>query len=288
MKEKELERIRDLSLEEQAQEEEKSAPGILLATIFLLGLGLGLYYWFGNNFIFNYEKISPFWGFAIFIAAGIIIDLIISAIYDFYWKDYNEVINSSNKKIEEIIKKGEADPATLDFYKKINIERKIGKELLSSEEFAWHTSRYCWGCGNKHIQQPIYYKVEKERTESWKETPYRYTKTFRKESKIPICPDCYSRLQEAKEKDENNTLYYILIMIFLAILALIAAYAIWGGTGALICFFGILIGGFYVLMLLAHLILSPFIDKGDNRTKWDFDEIPEIKKFLNMKLPHDH
>lgn len=285
---KELEVIKLLPVEDRAKMKKKEMPSEVALLIFVFGLCVGLCYWFADEFIFEYRTVSPFWGFVIFLVGGIIIDVFISLIYSQYWSEYNNIIKEANDEIAELIKKGEGSPEELLRLKKELIERKIGNEILSQEEFVWHTNNYCWGCGKRHIKPTMRYTVHKERTESWKEGAFRYTKTFSKTGYINICPDCYSRLMNAKQIDKKNTPLGIVMIIILAIAILFGAYSIWGENGLYISLGVLFFGGFYVLVILASLLLYPFQKHGDTSTTYSFDEIPEIKRFMNQNLPHTH
>ena len=180
-------------------------------------------------------------------------------------------------------------PEELHRLKKELIERKIGKETLTKDDFLWHTSQYCWGCGKRHTQPPKRHVVHKERTESWKEGAFRYSKTFSRDGYIDICPDCYSRLANAKKQDKKNTPWIILATIILGIGVVIGADCLWGSDGLWISILVILlVGGWGILAGLAYLILYPFLKRSDASTKWSFDEIPEIRQFMNQNLPHTH
>ena len=286
---KDCEVIKTLPVEDRAKMDKKEIPCGVVLSIFIIGLCLGLYYWVGGAFIFNYRTISPFWGFVIFFVGGIVIDIIISLMYSIYWDEYNDLIKQANNELSVLIKKGEGSPEELFRLKKELIERKIGKELLSQEEFLWHSNKYCWGCGKKHTQPPKRYDVHKERTESWRDGAFRYTKTFSKDGYIDICPDCYSRLVNAKQQDEKNTPWIIATTVILGSGVVIGANFLWGSDGLWISIFAILLfGGWAILAMLSYLILYPFLKQGDTRTKWSFDEIPVIRKFMNQNLPHTH
>ncbi len=286
---KETEVLKLLPIEDRAKMEKKEIPTRITLSVISIGLGVGLFYWFGKDFIFNYRTIYPFWGFVIFLLTGIFVALIISWLYSFYWKNYNNLIKEANDEIESLIKKGEGSPEELHRLKKELIERKIGEETLTKEEFLWHSSQYCWGCGKSHTQPPKRYTVQKERTESWKEGAVRYSKTFSKTSYIDICPECFSRLANAKKQDKKNTPWIILATIILGIGVVIGADCLWGSDGLWISILVLLLlGGWAILAGLSYLILYPFLKRGDASTKWSFDEIPEIRRFMNQKLPHTH
>lgn len=288
MKNKELELIRLLSLEDRAKEKEKSVSFSFLSIIFLLFLGLGLYYWLEQEFIFNYYDVTPFWGFVIFTLLGIILNIIIGKIYSLYWSEYNNVIKDANNEINNIIRNSNGDSSELVRLKKDYIERKIGKNPLTKEEFDWHSSNYCWGCGKHHTSKPVIYPVHRERTERWKDGMYRYSKTFHISSSIQLCPECYNRLNSANKQNEKNSPYQIGIAVILGIASIYGSYQLWGEDGAWICVAVIIFGGYWVLFILAFLISSLFLKSSDSSTKWSLDEIPEIRTFLDKKLPHTH
>lgn len=288
MKEKEIEVLKLLPVEDRAKMKEKTIPCGVTLLFLLVGLGIGLYYWFGDELIFEYKTIYPFWGFVIFLLGSILVDIIIAWIYSLFWEDYNNLIKDANNEIEALIKKGDGSPEELHRLKKELIERKIGKETLTKEEFLWHTSNYCWGCGKKHSQPPKRFTVHKERTESWKDGAFRYSKTFSKTGYIDICPDCYSRLMNAKEQDKKNTPLSIATLILLGVGICTGAWFLWGETGLLVSIGIILFGGVYILIYVTSFLLYPFQKHGDTSTKWNFDEIPEIRKFKNQNLPHTH
>ena len=285
---KETDVLKLLPVEDRAKMEKKEIPTRITLSVISIGLGVGLFYWFGKDFIFDYRTIYPFWGFVIFLLTGIFVALIISWLYSFYWKNYNNLIKEANDEIESLIKKGEGSPEELHRLKKELIERKIGEETLTKEEFLWHSSQYCWGCGKSHTQPPKKYTVHRERTESWKEGAFRYSKKFSKTSYIDICPECYSRLMKAEAQDKKNTPWSITTMIILGIGICSGCWFLWGETGLLISIGAILFGGIYVLMILTQLLLYPFQKHGNTSTKWSFDEIPEIRRFMNQNLPHTH
>ena len=140
---KETDVLKLLPVEDRAKMEKKEIPTRITLSVISIGLGVGLFYWFGKDFIFDYRTIYPFWGFVIFLLIGILVALIISWLYSFYWKNYNNLIKEANDEIESLIKKGEGSPEELHRLKKELIERKIGEETLTKEEFLWHSSQYC-------------------------------------------------------------------------------------------------------------------------------------------------
>lgn len=304
----ELDRLKSLSLEERAKQKEVSLSCSVMTIIFLCGFIPGLYYWFGDSFIFDYYTVSPFWGFVIFTIVGIIVDIVVSYCFSSYWEEYNALIKQANKDIYEKIKSGEGSEEDLFRMKKDYIERKIGKELLTKDEFEWHSNHFCWGCGKAHTSEPKPYVVTKERTESWKEGAMRYTKTFRESGMILICPECHARLTKSDRISAKNGdvagkvmigLYAIIIIgVFLSVCISefssndpSAFAAIGGGLFAAFICFGLASSiGQIILLPLASLIALPFMNlkDGDSKTKWSFDEIPQIRKFMNKDLPHTH
>lgn len=95
----ELDRLNSMPLEERAKQEEVSLSCSVMTIIFLCGLIPGLYYWFGDSFIFDYYTVSPFWGFVIFTIVGIIVDIVVSYCFSSYWEGYNQLIKQANKDI---------------------------------------------------------------------------------------------------------------------------------------------------------------------------------------------
>lgn len=307
MRDHEIELLNMLPLEERAKESEKTLPCGLSALVFVIGLSLGLYYWFFDEIGFSYYDISPFWGFAIYTLSSVCLLFAIAWLYSSYWSEYNKSISAACDQIEEIIKSGSCDPVTLKRLKTDSIERKIAKKCLTQEEFDWHSSIYCWGCGKEHTRKTIPYKVYRERTESWKEGAYRYSKTFQKTAYIDLCPDCYNRLTKSDRISFSNgaltdkifwTLVFILSIGY-PILAIIGFFEDTGDSLLESIGYGLL-GGFLifglasslgriVLFPIAMLIALPFAKKGaDSKTKWSFDDIPSIREFYNRKLPHTH
>lgn len=304
----EYQRLRNLPLEDRAAQTPKSASCGVLSIAFLAGFLPGLYYWFIDEIVFSYRSVSPFWGFAILTCIGIAIACLISYAFNSYWKEFNEEIKNANKEILELIKSGNCNEDDLFRLKKDYIERKIGKEILTQEEFEWHSDHFCWGCGKEHTLEPKPYVVRKERTESWKEGAYRYTKTFHESAMILICPDCYARLSKtdrinAKNGDITSKINYALIaIVVIAVFVMVFAEEAnspngsvgaglgYGLFGAFLAFGLSLSLGQIILLPLSGLLALPFMNlkDGDSKTKWNFDEIPKIKRFMTKNLPHTH
>ena len=303
-----IDKLKSLPLEERAKSHEASPSCSVVLIIFLCGLVPGLYYWFGESFIFDYDSVSPFWGFVLFTIAGIVILYIVGCCFDKYWEDYNKVIKSANQEIKEKIERGEGSPEEIFRLKKEYIEKKIGKEVLTTEEFEWHSEHFCWGCGKEQKSEPKPYVVTKERTESWKEGAYRYSKTFNKSAVILLCPECHARLTKSDRISAKNGNIAVKFLIGLYIVVAIGAflyvcipelqrddpsYLSAFGEGLFAALVGIALSaslGRIIMVPLAALLASPFMNfkESNNETKWSFDEIPQIKIFMNRNLPHTH
>ena len=93
---------------------------------------------------------------------------------------------------------------------------------------------------------------------------------------------------KAEAHDKKNTPWSITTMIILGIGICSGCWFLWEETGLLISIGAILFGGIYVLMILTQLLLYPFQKHRNTSTKWSFDEIPEIRRFMNQNLPHTH
>ena len=95
-------------------------------------------------------------------------------------------------------------------------------------------------------------------------------------------------LINGEKQDNKNTPWILVTAILLGVCICYVSYSLWGENAAWISFFIILFGGIYILGLLASILLYPFLKHGNSSTKWSFDEIPEIKRFMNQSLPHTH
>ena len=300
-----LRNLKNMSLEERADMKKKSFPFVLSLLIFLLGLLPGIYYWAYDNIFFQYYDISPFWGFAIFTSCGLVTALVARMIYSLFCSEYNKLILEADEEICNIIEAGIGDAEDLHRLKKGHIERKIVKGTLTEDEFEWHSGTYCWGCGKEHKTTPNQYFITKERTESWKDGVKKYTKTYKQTAMILICPECYERLKKANKISEQNGNFTAKILIALVVLVVIATFLTTMhinmndgedigssiGSGLLAGFISLSISlsiGQIILLPLAGLIAWPFLNlkEGDSKTKWNFDQIPKIRKFLDMDLPH--
>ena len=307
-KQSKINKLRSLPLEERAKAQEAVLPCSVILITFFCGFIPGLYYWLGDSFIFDYYTVSPFWGFVIFTIAGIVVLIVISGCFAKYWEEYDEVIKAANQEIKEKIENGEGSQEELFHLKKEYIERKIGKETLTTEEFEWHSKHFCWGCGKEQKREPKPYVVTQERTESWKEGVYRYTRTFKESAVILICPECYDRLMKSDCISAQNSNIVRKFLIGLYVIIAIGTFlsvcipefqgenpsyftAFGGGLFAVLICYGLCISlGQIILVPLAGLLAFPFmnLNGSSSKTKWSFDEIPKIRKFKKKDLPHTH
>ena len=304
-KQQELARLQALSLEEKAAEQKKSISCLIPLCIGLVGFASGLVYWFGTDYIFSYRSIGPFWGFVLLTMIGLVIAGVVSLIYYQYWIEFNKTIKSAREEILNIIKSGQASEEDLERYKKIYIESKIGEEPLTEEEFEWHSTHFCWGCGEEQRDIPKPYIVTRERTETWTEGSFKYSKTFNHQATILLCPKCYTRLVSSdkvanKESKSVGIVFFVLIALIVITTFTIVYFnkinsrgynggAIGDGLlGALISFgVSMSLGKIFIwpLAVLINLPFSKYKDM-DTSTKWNFDEIPSVRHFLDRDLPH--
>lgn len=289
------------SLEAKAKENKKSISCEATLIFFLPCLGLGIYYWFVNDIVFNYDIVSPFSGFFLFFTFGSTLTILVSYMYSQYWKSYNSEIDKANKEISKLLKSGILSDDDFFRLKKDYIERRIknGKKL-GPEEFDWHTSHVCWCCGKAYSDKGASYIYEKSRTVSWKDGAIRKSRTYKKTARIQICTDCYVKLtkRDSQNKKNGNLIMIVdtVIMIILSICFIIYFYtemevdveSAIGMTFICIAALGLIWSiGQIIVYPLACLISYPFAEKSAEAIvpKWNFDNIPEIKKFLEMKLP---
>lgn len=301
----EIDRLASLSLEERASAPKKEIPYLIPLIIFVVGFVSGLVYWFGVDFLFSYRSVGPFWGFALLTLIGIALAIIVDKIYDFYWRHFNKLITAAREEILRIINSGEASEEDLERYKKIYIETKIGEKPLTEEEFEWHSTRFCWGCGGEQIDVPVPYVVHKERTETWTEGNFKYSKTFNHKATILLCPKCYDRLVNSKivadkESVGVNIVFWVLLVLVNVVVFTImyinefnrtgdVGDAIGNGFLGLLISFGVALSlSKIILWPLSVLITLPFskYKNMDTSKKWDFDNIPSIRHFLDRDLPH--
>lgn len=292
-------------LEKKAKEEKKSISCLLMSMLFFPPLGLGLYYWFVNDIIFNYDVVSPFSGFFIFFIIGLSLTVLASFLYSQHWKSYNLEIDKANEYIVTLLQSGILSNNDFFRLKKDYIERKIKKDDLTAEEFEWHTNHICWCCGEVYKDKKINYTYVKSRTVRWKEGAFKKSRTYKKSAVIPICLNCYNKIAaENRQNVRNGDLLLKVDIVISAIITIgLGSYYIY--TDILYSYDSVLSGIgmslFYLLAIggvcatlgqiliypIVALVAYPFLEK-DAKTinpKWSFDNIPEIRKFLKMNLP---
>lgn len=292
-------------LEKKAKEEKKSISCLLMSMLFFPPVGLGLYYWFVNDIIFNYDVVSPFSGFFIFFIIGLALTILTSFLYSQHWKSYNLEIDKANEYIVTLLQSGVLSNDDFFRLKKDYIERKIKKDELTAEEFEWHTNHICWCCGEVYKDKKINYTYVKSRTVRWKEGALKKSRTYKKSAVIPICLECYNKLAaENRQNVRNGDLLLKVDIIISAIITIgLGSYYIY--TDVLYSYDSVLSGIgmslFYLLAIggvcaslgqiliypIVALVAYPFLEKDAEaiNPKWNFDNIPEIRKFLEMDLP---
>ena len=236
-----------------------------------------------DDIIFDYNTVSPFSGFFIFLLIAILLTSIASLLVKIVWKEHNTEVDKANETILSLINSQDLSPNDLFRLKKDYIERKLKKDGITQDEFIWHSEQICWGCGNFHGDKKYNYCHKATKTKTWKEGAIRYSKTLEKTAYIPLCPNCYNTAMTEKIADEKNKPHIIMIDIILSIITTIlcAYYSKNVGDGIIlglmICTFGQII-----LFPISYLLSTPFIKKTKHfRPKWDFDKIPSIKRFLD-------
>jgi len=270
-------------IEHKAKQEKKELSCLATIILFTLPISIGIYYWFVDDIIFDYNTVSPFSGFFIFLLMAILLTSIASFSVKIVWKKYNAEIDNANETILSLINSEDISPNDLFRLKKDYIERKLDKDGITHDEFIWHSEQICWGCGNFHSDKKYNYCHKATKTKTWKEGAIRYTKTLEKTAYIPLCPTCINTIMTEKIADKKNKPYIITIDIILSIIIIIlcAYYTKNVGDGILlgliICTFGQII-----LFPMSDLLLMPFIKKTKHFSpKWDFNKIPSIKRFLD-------
>lgn len=305
-KDEELHRLKNMPLEEKMLQSKKGLSCSLTMILFLLGVIPGLYYWFCGEIIHSYASVSPFWGFCLFVIYGIIITKVGDYIASLYWKEYNDEIINAKKEVQIILKEKKLPIDELNKLRLLYVENIIGTDEFTMGDYRFHSSIKCWGCGKEHGKEPpvIYvYKVSKN--ENWKERGIRYTKTFYNTVEIPLCRACFNRIftnelidiRENRMTDFINNIIVILIttlnylgMLFFSLND--SSYSLYE-----IIFLPIL-GALFCLGLaysLGQIIIAPlaiFISyiirillkrnkKLNRSTKWNFRDIPTIKRFYD-------
>lgn len=270
-------------IEQKAKQEKKGLSCLAIIILFILPFSIGIYYWFVDDIILDYNTVSPFSGFFIFLLIAISLTSIASFIVKTVWKEYNAEIDNANETISSLINSEDLSPNDLFRLKKDYIERKLEKDGITQDEYIWHSSQICWGCGNFHGDKKYSYCHRAIKTKSWKDRGIRYTKTLEKTEYVPLCPTCFNTAMAEKIAYEKERPYIITIDIILSIITIIlcAYYTKNVGDGILlglmICVFGQV-----VIYLISCLLFSPFRKKTKHfRPKWNFDKIPSIKRFLD-------
>ena len=292
-------------LEKKAKEEKKTISCLLMSMLFFPPLGLGLYYWFVNDIILNYDVVSPFSGFFIFFIIGLTLTVLASFLYSQHWKSYNLEIDKANEYIVTLLQSGILSNDDFFRLKKDYIERKIKKDDLTAEEFEWHTNHICWCCGEVYKDKKFNYTYVKSRTVRWKEGGLKKSRTYKKSAVIPICFDCYNKLAAEKRQNVRNGDLLLKVDIVISAIITIGLGSYYIYTDVLYSYDSVLSGIgmslFYLLAIggvcatlgqiliypIVALVAYPFLEK-DAKTvnpKWSFDNIPEIRKFLKMNLP---
>ena len=295
-------------LEAKAKEEKKSISCLAISILFFLSLGVGLYYSFVDDIIFNYDNVSPLSGFFIFFAIGSVLIFLVSFLYGQYWKSHNIEIDKANEDIVTLLQSGILSDVDFFRLKKDYIERKLKNRIvLTSEEFHWHTNHICWCCGETYKDNRTYYMYEKSRTVRWKEGGFRKSRTYKKTAKIHICLDCYKKITAEYLENRKNSNFLLKVDIAVSSIITIcfmsyyvytdilnSNYTILGGIGMALFYLIAIVGiccsfGQIIIYPLTYLVSYPFLDKNTKYVtpKWSFDNIPEIKKFISMDLPSE-
>ena len=281
-------------LEQKAQLPQKSISFTVSAILILPPLLLGLYYWFVDDILFNYNDVAPFSGFFIFFVLAIIISIAGKYFVLNKWKNYNATIEDAIKTIEDLINSNELPPEDLFRLKKDAIERKLNNNKeISQKDFLWHSNRVCWGCGKFHGDNKVVYTYTKQRTVSWKEGVVRYNKTYSHKAEISLCPTCYKAITSSDKTFQKNQTVIFKIDIMLCIVAIIIALLILEesfGNSIAVVLMGIGICttiGQIIIFPLSYLIAKPFTDNTRSFSpKWYFDNIPSVRNFMNQDLRH--
>ena len=273
--------------------------GCWVSIMFLLiGISLGLIYWFIQPFIFSYDVISPFVGFLLFVFGSIIIAIVINAFMAHPWKDYNQLIDKAINEIERRIKSGEGNPDELEKMRKFIVEKKLASNTVSDDDYYWYNQRYCLACGKKFTKQPVVYAYNREDVKSWREGAMRKTVRVNKTVYVNVCHDCYNKLSEKKSVTESNEyITYVISALLILVTGIVTGIFEYFNYGSFNGHFWDIIGtgivgmviaasvGLIIIYPIAYIVSLPFRKKMKNNwcPKWDFDNIPEIRRFLNQE-----
>lgn len=290
-----IEELEAKDLETRAKTPKKGLPTIYLSFSAGCGLILGLLYWFNDDIIFSYDSISPFWGFIIYLLLGTILYFVCDIVYSLFWDKYNIIINRAEIEYRRKLEK-DIDGEEL-YNKRIEwVERHIGTDLLTQRLFEWHTREICWGCGKKHTTEPKPWHAHEEKIKtSKKDALTREVKRYYDSSVVYLCPDCYERLSKAEERNDKvmgiigTLLYYgppIGVFIY-CIIAGILESEWWLGILSGLIFAVLTLGllaalGYLIIPIIAGLLALPFLDYKGFKTKWNFSDIPDLRKVRNQ------
>lgn len=289
-----IESLKALDLEARAKTPRKECPSIILLLIAGCGLVLGLLYWFYDEIIFSYYSISPFWGFIIYLLLGLVLSGICAFIYLVFWDEYNTIIDQAEIEYRRQLEKEINDSEEL-YNKRIEwIENHIGTDYLTQKLYEWHTKEICWGCGKKHTTTPIPWHVHEEKIKtSKKDALTREVKRYYDTAVVYLCPECYERISKAEEWNRKvmgvlrTILYYgppIGVFIYCIIESILASEWIGIPLGLLfaVLTFGLLVTvGHFVLLIIAGILALPFLDNKEFNNKWNFRDIPDLRKIRN-------
>ena len=268
-----------------------------MSFIIILGLCIGLYYWFVNDIIFDYHTISPFVGFLILTLSGVILSLILLGISSYVYRDYNKEIDDVKEKLELIIKNNEGSKEELFFMKKILIEYKLRNGQCTRPDYTWYSYYFCVGCGRKKQSPTEYfpnYKYTVKKAETWRKGPMRYDQTFTKTLNIPVCKDCYEKLKYYDKVTKYNNrivnivkfFIYLLFAMYLVIFEFNDETILWTIIYTILStllFVGIVNGTpvWLLMEIVSYGISKPFLRKNEFKPFIDFDKIPYIKEFYD-------
>ncbi len=168
-----IEYLKRLPIKERAKKHEKAASCVISCVLVLAALILGIYDSFVSPIIFDESFGIPLLKIIILLAIAIAIAWPIYYFYERYWHEYNKLVQEARKNVykqEEILREHNQNILEKEY-----IEKHM--EEISYKQFAWHSARYCWGCGEEHKHMPRSYNYVKERTHTWKSGMVRKTKT---------------------------------------------------------------------------------------------------------------
>lgn len=147
------------------------------------------------------------------------------------------------------------------------------------------------------LQKPKEFNYSKTKMESWRKDAFRYHQNYKTTASLLLCPECNLRLLKASKISQDNDVLLGVIDVVLCIIAgfVFAAIDIPKNSTDVSNFIGLfadlVIGagvagtiGQILIYPLAKVISKPFEKKNkDSWTKWSFDDIPQIRKFLKVE-----